>query len=199
MEFEAAIERDPALFDAYYFYGRSCFHQGKLDEAADYFRKAADIDPTDYRSRILRIQILRGRGSQEQACKEAREAIAIIERHLDWYPDDTGALHMGAGALIVLGENDRARQWLDRAVEFDPNDSVLRYNVACNTATLGDLETALDHLEAAADSGTISASWIRNDTDIDPLRTHPRYASLLKRLEAKERAALAPRPEFDPA
>lgn len=188
-EFEAAIERDPGLFDAYYFYGRSCFHQGKLDKAADYFRKAADIDPTDFRSRILRIQILRGRGLLEQAREEAREAMGAVEKHLDWYPDDTGALHMGAAALVVLGETDRARRWLERAVEFDPNDSVLRYNVACNLITLGDLEAALDHLEAAAASGTISASWIRNDTDIDAVRSHPRYVRLLERLEQTERAA----------
>jgi adenylate cyclase len=33
VEFEKAIELDPALFDAYYYYARSCFKAGDLENA----------------------------------------------------------------------------------------------------------------------------------------------------------------------
>jgi len=190
-EFRKALALDATSFSTLFYYGRSCFHQGKLEEAAEYFKKAAELDPSDYHSRILRIQILRGSGRLEQARKESRAALAVIEKQLEWYPDDTSALHLGAAALITLGDEERARRWIERAVAIDPNDSVLRYNVACNLITLGALDDALEHLEAAAKSGTINASWIRNDTDMDPIRTHPRYASLIDQFEKKERTALA--------
>ena len=41
-EFDQAIALDPNLFEAHYFYARACFTQGKLDEAARHFQRAAD-------------------------------------------------------------------------------------------------------------------------------------------------------------
>ncbi len=188
-EFEKAIDLNPKLFEAYYYYARTRFHQGELESAAELFRKAADVDPSDYQSRCLRIQILRGQGRIRQARLEAKDAIAVVEKHLAWNPDDTRALHLGAGSLIVLGDAERAKRWLGRALEIDPNDSVLLYNVACNYAVIGEPDKALDYLNAAVDHGMVSISWIRNDTDIDPLRSHPGYAELLARIEAKDIAA----------
>jgi adenylate cyclase len=78
---------------------------------------------------------------------------------------------------------------------MDPDDSVLLYNVACNFASLGELDEALEYLSQAIDHGTVSTAWMRNDTDLEPLHDHPRYEVLLKQLEDREeraRATLAP-------
>jgi Flp pilus assembly protein TadD len=154
--------------------------------AARLFRKAADADPGDYQSRCLRVQILRGTGHEALAIEEAREAVEVLERHLEWHPDDARGLHLGAGSLVMLGQTERAKRWLRRALELDPDDPIVLYNVACNFATLGDVDESLDYLEQAIEQGTVSSDWMRNDEDLVSLRNNPRYTALLQRVEAKE-------------
>jgi tetratricopeptide (TPR) repeat protein len=185
-EFEKAIELDPRLFQAYYYFGRARFHQGDLGKAAELFEQAAEMDPTDYQSRCLRVQILRGTGRAEEAVTYARDAIPILEEHLKWNPDDARALNLGAGSLIVLGELERAKRWLRRSLQMDPNDSVLLYNVACNFATLGELDEAFAYLEQAVENGMVSAAWMRNDSDLEALRSQPRYQALLELADKRQ-------------
>jgi len=185
-EFKKAIELNPCLFEAYYYYARTEFHRGEIEAAAELFKKAAEVDPADYQSRCLRVQILRGLGRTDEAIAEAHEAVAVVEKHLEWSPDDSRAYHLGAGALVLLGQTDRARRWLHRAIAIAPDDSVVLYNVACNLATLGDEEKALDYLERAIVHGAVSAAWMRNDEDLASLRKHPRYLKLLQSAEQDE-------------
>lgn len=184
-EFEIALELNPHLFEAYYYFARTRFHQGRLDEAIELFRRAAAIDPTDYQSRCLRIQVLRGMGRSDDAHAEAADALPVLEEHLKWSPDDARAYHLGAGTLIVLGDVDRAKRWLHRAIDIDPDDPVVLYNVACNLSTLDEIDKALEYLDRAVDSGTISLAWMRNDEDLANLRDDPRFRNLLQRLEER--------------
>jgi TolB-like protein/Tfp pilus assembly protein PilF len=190
-EFEKALELNPRLFEAFYYYARTRFHQGDLEGAAELFRKAAEADPADYQSRCLRVQILRGTGQTALAMEEARDALKVLEKHIEWHPDDARGLHLGAGSLITLGQTERAKRWLRRALELDPDDPIVLYNVACNFATLGEVEESLDYLEQAVAHGTVSSDWMRNDEDLKSLRGSSRYAALLQRVGEKERATAA--------
>src|SRR5882724_5511688 len=62
-EFEQAIALDRNSFEGHYFYARSCFKQGRLEQAARMFERGAEIDPDDYQSPALSIQIYRSLGS----------------------------------------------------------------------------------------------------------------------------------------
>ena len=182
IEFEKAIELNPGLFEAYYYFARTRFHQGDMDVAADLFARAAAVNPEDYQSRLLRVQILRGADRIDAAKAEARLAIEVVERHLEWNPDDVRALHLGAGSLILLGETERADRWMQRALQIDPDDPIVLYNVACNYATLDRVDEALECLERAVEHGTVSEHWMKNDADLVNVRSHPRYAALLSRI-----------------
>lgn len=188
-EFQRALALNPSLFEAYYYYARARFHQGDMEAAAELFRKAAEVNPADYQSRFLRVQILRGAGHMDAAREEARHGIEAVEKHLAWNPDDARALHLGAGSLILLGQEERADQWLQRAIEIDPKDPVVLYNVACNYAVLGRTTQALDCLEHAAQYGTVSFSWMLNDEDLASLRGLERFESLLERLQRTQSGA----------
>ena len=85
----------------------------------------------------------------------------------------------------MLGDEERAKRWLKRALEMNPDDSVLLYNVACNFATMGETDEAIGFLERAVGHGMVSAAWMRNDTDLASLRADPRFQALLKQLEEK--------------
>lgn len=193
-QFAQALQLDPRLFEAHYYYARTKFHQGDMEAAAQLFLRAAEVNPSDYQSRCLRVQILRGLDRSEEATEEARQSVKILEKHLQWNPDDVRALHLGAGPLVATGQVGRAKRWLRRALEIDPDDSILLYNVACNFATLGGVEEALKYLERAVDSGMVSLAWMRNDTDLVSLRGHARFERLVRRLEGMANAVSATEP-----
>jgi len=182
-EFKRALELNPRLYEGYYYCGRAKFHQGDIERAAELFEKASEVNPGEYQASCLRVQILRGLGRIEEAKRAAERNVGVLERHLKWNPDDVRALHLGAGSLLVLGQVDRAKRWLDRALEIDPDDSILLYNVACNYATMGEIEKALGYLELAVANGMVNLAWICSDKDLDALRSHPRFQALIADIE----------------
>ena len=145
--------------------------------------QAAEMDPEDYQSRCLRVQILRGTGREVEAAEEAKEAVDVVLRNLEWNPDDARAFHLGAGPLVAMGDVERAKRWLRRAIEMDPDDPILMYNVACNLATMNEADEALDYLEKVVQAGAVSAAWVRNDADLESLRGLPRYRQLETMME----------------
>ncbi|HEU5171015.1 MAG TPA: protein kinase [Gemmatimonadales bacterium] len=180
--FEAALRIAPKLFEAHYFFGRACFLQGLREEAARHFEDAARVRPEDFQSRNLLASVLQGLDRDEDAKAARREALQVIERHLELYPDDARALYMGANSLVLLGEAARAIEWTERALALDPEDTSILYNVACVYALGGDADRALDCLEQTARLGMRNRAWIENDSDLDSLRGQPRFQALLARV-----------------
>jgi len=89
---------------------------------------------------------------------------------------------MGANDLSQLGEWDRSKQWADRALALDPEDSSVLYNLACVYALQNETDRALDCLEKSVASGMGHKEWIEHDSDLDSLRSHPRFQALLQKL-----------------
>src|SRR5438132_4815849 len=121
-EFEEAIAIDPNSFEGHYFYARSCFKQGRLEQAARMFERGAEIDPDDYQSPALSIQIYRSLGCTAEMQAAARKAVERAESGLARQPENPRPAYLGAAALITLGDKDRAREWLARALATDPDD-----------------------------------------------------------------------------
>src|SRR5205807_8201417 len=119
-EFEQAIPLRPNSFAAHYFYARANFAQGKLERAAALFERAAEIKPDDYQSPCLLIQVYRSLGRDQDSKEAARKGVKLAERELTLHAEDPRPAHLGAAALIELGEGDRAREWMSRALAMDP-------------------------------------------------------------------------------
>ena len=183
-EFERAIELDPNSFEAHYFYGRACFAQDRQTEAAAQFERAAALKPDDYQSPAMLVMIYRAIGRQQDVAAAARKVVEIAEQELGRHPENPRPAYLGAGSLIELGERDRAREWISRAMATDPDDVLTQYNVACVYSKLGELEVAFDLLERLLPHANHETkSWVRYDPDFDALRTQPRYAKVLELLE----------------
>ena len=70
------------------------------------------------------------------------------------------------------------------AIAIDPNDPQVLYNVACVYSLTGEPDQAFDILERALpDFAEEFYKWFKNDSDLDPIRSHPRYEKLLRLIE----------------
>jgi adenylate cyclase len=180
-EFEKAIALDPNSFEGHYFYARACFAQGKLERAAALFERAAEIKPDDYQSACLLVQIYRSLGRDGEKESAARRGIERAERELTLHPDNPRPAYLGATALVTLGQNDRAKEWLARTLAIDPDDILTQYNAACIYSRLGEIEAAFDLLERLLPHANHETkAWIKHDSDFDPLREHPRFQKILE-------------------
>jgi serine/threonine protein kinase/Flp pilus assembly protein TadD len=178
-EFEVAIRLDPKLYEAYYFYARACFQQGKLERAGALFESAAKLKPDDYQAPSMMAMVLEGQGRVAEATAAHRTALRAAEKHLELHPDDARALYLGATDLCQLGERTRSLDWARRALAIDPEDCGILYNVACVYALQGLSDEAIDCLAKALQHGFWYKRWALHDSDLDSLRSNPRFQSLM--------------------
>ena len=181
-EFENAIRLDAKLYEGYYFYGRASFQQGKLAKAAGLFEQASRVKPDDFQAPGLAATVYEGLGRRDDAIAAHSRSLALIEKHLEVHPDDARALYLGANSLLQLGEREKGLDWARRALAMDPEEPSILYNVACVYALQGAINEAIECLEGAVKFGFGHKEWIRNDSDLDALRSHPRFQALLERL-----------------
>ncbi len=180
-EFEHALVLDPDLYEANYFYARFFFEQGDFEKAAKLFERAAQIRSDDYRSPVLLTSVYRSLGRHVDRERSARLGLERAERELHLHPENSGPAQLGALALAHLGERDRAKDWAARTLAIDPDDLLAQYNIACVYSQLGDLDPAIDLLEKVLPyRSSEQILWFKNDSDLDPIRSHPRYQKLLQ-------------------
>lgn len=179
--FERAIDLDPKLFEAYYFYGRNSFVRGDLETAAKLFKHASIIDPDDYQAPLLMGQIYDSLERPEEAAAVRRKGVRAAERRLQSNPEEPRALYMAANALVCLGEVERGLRWAERALALEPDEPMLLYNVGCIYSLAGKPNQAVDCLEKALSGGDAYVDWLRQDSNLDPIRDHPRFRALVAR------------------
>ncbi len=125
--------------------------------------------------------VFRSLGRRDKEESYARLGLKRAEEALRLHPESSHPAQIGACVLASIGESDRARQWLARALAVDPDDTIVRYNAACVYSLLGDLDQAFDLLEIFLQHvGPDLKSWFKHDSDLDPIRNHPRYQKLLE-------------------
>jgi adenylate cyclase len=163
VHFEAAIRINPNLFDAYYYYGRTCFAHGDTGRSAVLFGKAAAVRPEDFQSPVLQAQSLKMLGKVDEARRANAEGVARAERILALNPDDCRTLSLGSNALHKDGQIERAFAWSRRSLELYPDDMGALANAACLHARAGLNEAALDFLERVFGCGLGNREWVEHD------------------------------------
>jgi serine/threonine protein kinase/Flp pilus assembly protein TadD len=179
-EFETAIHLNPKLYEPYYFYARTSFQQGDLAKAAQLYEKACQVNPDDYQAPSLLAPVYKSLGRDAEADASRRRALQLAEKHVELHPDDARAHYLGAGILCQLGERVRGLEWAQRALAMDPEETSILYNVGCVYALAGEAEKSIDCLEKAMERGDWYKGWAQKDSDLDSLRSHPRFQALLK-------------------
>ncbi len=179
-ELQTAIRLDPTLGGPRYFYARLCFQQGKMAEAVRWFEDAARVEE-NFEARFFAAQACEAEGRHDEALAAYRRALASAERQLAFHPDDPRAATMRAVSLCRLGQPDQGLEWARRALEMDPSDTGVRYNVACLFALEGRHAEAIASLEDCVRLGFGNLEWIERDPDLASLRGDARFERLISK------------------
>ena len=195
-EIERALQLDPESWDVNNQAARQAFRNRRMDDATRYFEKAASLMDSDFRSWGMLVSCYRARGDHDAVLNASKILVEKSEEALKEDPSNGSALGMIASGLALLGQKDRAREWIDRALLLDPDNTRSRYNFACALANeLGEPQAALDILEPVYEKlGPGLIEHMQSDPDLDVVRDDPRFVAGVARAikNSKARASATP-------
>jgi len=85
------------------------------------------------------------------------------------------------GNLYTLrGEYRKGLEIDRRLVKLRPEDSIVRYNLACSLSLIADLEASLRELRKAIELGYNDTEYMQKDGDLANVRQDPRFCELLQ-------------------
>ena len=190
-QIEVAIGLAPNSWEVNKEAARLLFRRGDMAGAVPYFEKAAQLMDSDYHAPGM-LQTCYGALRDTQGMhRSAVMTLARVEKALASDPTNGAALGLGAAALAALGENERAKQWIERALLIAPENLTMRYNLVCAlTVELRDYDAALDLLDTFVDKmNGMLVSHLAIDPDVDGLRSNPRFERMMS--DAQARLAVA--------
>jgi adenylate cyclase len=187
-----ALDLDPNSWEVNREAARMLFRHGRITEAIPYFEKAASLVDTDWSNPMMLITSYDSIGEKAKSRAATRVTLDRVEQAVAKDPTNGTALAVGAYALAMFGEEDRARDWVRRALLLDPDNLNMRYNLACTIIRqLGDIDETLKTLEPFFE-GINSTTLMRHmevDPDFDPIRNEPRFKEMLA--SAKQRLGMS--------
>ncbi len=205
--FRRAIELNPNDSDAYDLFGRMCAGMGRFDEAIALQQRAFELDPLTHKADLANAFLRAGRnkealraaraavdadpdyprahatlgwalflsGAAEEGLAEIRRAVELAQGADQW-------LAQAGQAEALLGRMDLAREKL--ALLRDPArpTPASPYHLAYLHTGLGEADEAIDCLEQAFEEGLGAIYGIQGSFLLAPLRGHPRFQALLRRM-----------------
>ena len=170
---------------------RMLFRHGNFAEAIPYFEKAGSLMESDWHNPSMLITCYNSTGDKTALNRAAKIALERAERAIAQDPTNGPALAVGASALCMFGEEERARDWIGRALLLDPDNLSMRYNLACSLAReLGDPEAAVETLQLFFEkvNSPMHIRHLEVDPDLDDIRGDPRFVAMLA--DAKQRLGM---------
>lgn len=139
------------------------FQKQNFHKAAEIFEKLVDSEVRDVAERA-RVHL--------RLCQQRTRRPATAPRSADEY--------YAQGVASLNGRNlELAVQQLGKADKLKPNQDHIRYALAAAQALLGNLDTAIEHLEVAVTLRPENRIYVRRDEDFRGLASDPRFRRLL--------------------
>ena len=179
---DAALRGNPDSWEVNREAARMLFREGRIAESIPYFEKASGLVSSDYYNTAMLMTCYEAIGDTEGRKRVARLGLERAERALSTEPTNGSAIANGAYALAVLGEADRAREWIERGLLLDPENLAMRYNMACTlTVALHEDEAALEVLQQYFERVNTAPQIKHTEADPDFIRIRetPRFQAML--------------------
>ena len=209
-EYQRAIELNPAYEPAHRRYGLLLMELGRNEEAIAKFKQSQELDPLSVLGYFqLGMEFYFARQydrtiEQEKKALELapdyfgphdyvaaaylqksmyQESIAAYEELLETSHDQPRAFSDLGNAYAVAGRTTDARKMLDQLIELSKHRYVRGIELARIYVGLGDKDKAFECLERSyADRSITAFVGFKVDPRFDPLRSDPRFANLLRRM-----------------
>jgi TolB-like protein/Flp pilus assembly protein TadD/predicted Ser/Thr protein kinase len=210
-EFQRAIELNPAYATAHFWHSLALASMGRSEEAIAEQKRALELDPLSLIiNRVLGLDFYYARHydqaiEQEKLTLEMdpnftfvhmnlgqaylqksmyKEGIAELEKELVVSPRHPLALSELGYAYAVAGRRAEAQKMLDQLNAISEQKYVTAISRVGVYVGLGEKEKAFEWLEKAYEDRSIGGTFvtIKADPLFDPLRSDPRFADLLRRM-----------------
>jgi tetratricopeptide (TPR) repeat protein len=170
-EANIAQQLDPVSFRSSFNLGYLYYYARQYDRALEQMQKAeafhTNLFETPFPDAIIYVE----KGLYDQSIKEFKR--------IGDFPHALG--HLG-NAYARQGRTAEARAILPKLREYIDKEGVGRYEIAIIYAGLGDKESAFKWLEQAYQARDKGMTYLKIDPCVDPLRSDPRFASLIQRV-----------------
>jgi adenylate cyclase len=190
-EVAIALRLNPESYEVNRMAGRLSYQQHRHEDAIRFYEKAVSLMDADINSASMLTSCYTALGDAAGARNAAHMALKRAEVLLTHDPNNVVVTGYSAYALAALGEGERAKARMERALLIDPDNFNMRYNFVCALSVhLEDKDAALAMLGPVFETITDTfLPYVKADPDLDLLRDDPRYIDMVAKAEARLAAA----------
>jgi TolB-like protein/Flp pilus assembly protein TadD len=208
-EFQRAIQLNPRYDNAHHWYSHYLVAMGRKDESLAESRKALEIDPTNLilnthlgwhylnfhqydeaRQQLLKTLDMDSRFGQTHrylamayfAQGRKAEGLAAHEKALQILQNNMEVTGEMGYAYALAGKRDKALEVLHKIQQRPSRVYASPFGIALIYISLGDNNQAFAWLDKACEARADGLVYLRSDPRLEPLRSDPRFAALIKRV-----------------
>jgi eukaryotic-like serine/threonine-protein kinase len=152
------------------------FLAGRYDDAIEQCRKALELDAGAVAAHTILRWAFEKKGMQN-------EALAAYEQERSFAGDTPTTRAKRAHVLAAIGKHEEARPILEEILARRHEQWVTAYEIAIIYCLLGDRDSAFRWLAQAERDHAVGFTFVRVDPHLEPLRSDPRFAELLRGTE----------------
>jgi adenylate cyclase len=186
-EVATALALDSESYEVNRSAGRLSYQLHRHEDAIRFYEKATKLMEADINSASMLTSCYTALGDVAGMTRAAQQALKRAESVLAREPNNSLVTGYSAYALAALGEGERAKARMNRALLIDPDNFNMRYNFACAISVyLRDKEAALDMVGPLFE--TINDSflpYVKADPDLEFLRDDPRFQAMVSAAELR--------------
>jgi len=193
LEVATALKLDQESYEANRAAARLNFQLRNFNDAIRFYEKAVVVMDADISSVNVLMSCYAAVGDAAGVRRTAELALKRAEATLAHDQNNSGVIGYSVYALAALGDVERAKARMTRAMLIDPDNFNMRYNFACALAAqLKDRDAALEMLGSVLETATDDfLAYAKADSDLDSLRGESRYKEMVAAAEARLAAAKA--------
>ena len=171
------VDNAPDFYFGYYRRGFYKDNTRDVEGAIEDYSMAIALNPDYAYAYLGRADMYALKGDTEASEADFRKVVEI-----DTVPG-TGACAMYA--YLELGERDKAKEFMQRVIDKNPEDKGVCYDAACLYARMGEKEQSVNYLRQSFEKGFHDFVHIDNDDDMDAIRDMEEFQDLIKEYKEK--------------